>query len=139
MANFLSQIDDIVRNNTSGGWGSLFFGNNQELAPLNQNDYSRNVDLYATSGGSLFEPSGMSDSQLNDLNAQGMLAKLEQGKDQMPWELALLKMMTQQQPQQQQEQSYQTQLKRGQAIQPSLLTTLLNPQNAVKAYRPTLL
>lgn len=60
--------------------------------------------------------------------------------NQRPWELELLKALTpQQQQQQQEEKDTSMQVKKGQMVAPSSLYSLLSPQVAVKAYRPTLL
>ena len=51
---------------TSGGSNFLssLFGGSQELAPMG-NDYSRIVEMYPTSSGNIFEPAGMSPSQIS--------------------------------------------------------------------------
>jgi hypothetical protein len=125
---------------SSGGTNFLssLFGGSQELAPMG-NDYSRMVEMYPTSSGNIFEPSGMSSGQLDQLNMQGMLSKLQQSGNQRPWELDALKMLMPQQQQPQKEEEQVAQLKRGSAIPQSVLSSLLDPKVALKAYRPTLI
>lgn len=110
----------------------------QTPAPMG-NDYSRQVSLYQTPQGNLFEPTGMSGNQLDQLNMQGMLAQLSQGGNQRPWELDLLKMLMPQQQAAQKQEEPLAQLKKGVVIPQSILSSLLDPQTAVKAYRPTLI
>lgn len=128
---------------TQAGGGTNFlstlFGSSSTPAPV-VDLRSRQVEMYPTSGGNIFEPSGMSAGQLDQLNLQGMLSRLQQSGNERPWELDALKMLTQPQQQQQQKQEEPTaQLKRGAIVPKAVLSSLLDPAIAVKAYRPTLI
>jgi hypothetical protein len=110
----------------------------QNPAPMG-NDYSRQVSLYQTPQGNVFEPASMSGNQLDQLNLQGMLAQLSQGGNERPWELDLLKMLMPQQQLQQKQEEPLAQLKKGIVIPQATLSGLLDPSVALKAYRPTLI
>ena len=129
---------------TTGGTNFLssLFGSSGELAPMNPTDYSRAVEMYPTSSGNIFEPSGMSPSQISSIQNMGDQALLSD-------QLASRQRMPDFGQQSQQETAKQLAqlnqggesggMRKGQKIPVSLLASLLDPQNAVKAYRPTLL
>jgi hypothetical protein len=131
---------------TSGatGGGSNFlsslFGGSQELAPMG-NDYSRMVEMYPTSSGNIFEPAGMSPSQISSIQGMGDMSLLQErmaGKS-MP---DFGKSAQQQAAQQLAELNQGTEsngMRKGQAIPQAILSSLLDPTVALKAYRPTLI
>jgi hypothetical protein len=131
---------------TSGatGGGSNFlsslFGGSQELAPMG-NDYSRMVEMYPTSSGNIFEPAGMSPSQISSIQGMGDMSLLQErmaGKS-MP---DFGKSAQQQAAQQLAELNQGTEsngMRKGQAIPQAILSSLLDPAVALKAYRPTLI
>jgi hypothetical protein len=126
----------------SGNFLSNLFGGSSELAPLNPNDYSRAVEMYPTSSGNIFEPSGMSPNQISSIQNMGDQALL---RDQLSSRQRMpnFGQQSQQQAEQQLNQLNQGNesggMRKGKAIPMSQLAGLLNPQSAVKAYRPTLL
>lgn len=128
---------------TSGGTNFLssLFGGSPELAPMG-NDYSRMVEMYPTSSGNIFEPAGMSPSQISSIQGMGDMSLLQErmaGKGRMP---NFGNQMQQQAAQQLAELNQDNQfggMRKGQAIPQSILSSLLDPANALKAYRPTLI
>lgn len=130
----------------TGGGGSNFFTNlftgSSELAPLNPTDYSRAVEMYPTSSGNIFEPAGMSPSQISSIQQMGDMSLLQDrmaNRNRMP---DFGKQAQQQAVQQLAELNQDNQsggMKKGQAIPQALLSSLLDPTNALKAYRPTLI
>jgi hypothetical protein len=127
---------------TSGGTNFLsgLFGSNSELAPMG-NDYSRMVEMYPTSSGNIFEPAGMSPNQISSIQGMGDMSLLQDrlaGRS-MPNFGNQIQQQTAQQLGELNQGGESGGMKKGQAIPISLLSSLLNPENAVKAYRPTLL
>jgi hypothetical protein len=128
----------------SGGTNFLssIFGGSSELAPMNPTDYSRAVEMYPTSSGNIFEPSGMSSSQISSIQNMGDQALL---RDQMASRQSMPDFGKQSQQQSIQELDRLNNggefsgMRKGQQIPTSLLSSLLDPTNAVKAYRPTLI
>jgi hypothetical protein len=124
----------------SGGTNFLsnLFGSSQELAPMG-NDYSRMVEMYPTSSGNIFEPAGMSPSQISSIQGMGDMSLLQNRGQSMP----NFGQQSQQQAAQQLAQLNQGGesggIRKGQAIPQAILSSLLDPANAVKAYRPTLI
>jgi hypothetical protein len=127
---------------TGGGSNFLssLFGGSQELAPMG-NDYSRMVEMYPTSSGNIFEPAGMSPSQISSIQGMGDMSLLQErmaGKS-MP---DFGKSAQQQAAQQLAELNQGTEsngMRKGQAIPQAILSSLLDPSVALKAYRPTLI
>lgn len=127
---------------SSGGTNFLsnLFGGSSELAPMG-NDYSRMVEMYPTSSGNIFEPSGMSTNQISSIQGMGDMSLLQDrlaGRS-MPNFGNQIQQQTAQQLGELNQGGESGGMKKGQAIPMSLLSSLLNPENAVKAYRPTLL
>jgi hypothetical protein len=129
---------------TSGSSNFLtnLFTGSSELAPLNPTDYSRAVEMYPTSSGNIFEPAGMSPSQISSIQQMGDMSLLQDrmaNRSRMPD----FGQQTQQQAAQQLAQLNQDNqsggMRKGQAIPQSVLSSLLDPANALKAYRPTLI
>jgi hypothetical protein len=130
---------------SSGGTNFLssLFGSNAELAPMG-NDYSRMVEMYPTSSGNIFEPAGMSPSQISSIQGMGDMSLLQErmaGRS-MP----NFGNSTQQQAAQQLAQLNDSNqdnqnggMRKGQAIPQAILSSLLDPSVALKAYRPTLI
>lgn len=134
---------------TSGAGGSSnflanLFGGSSELAPLNPTDYSRAVEMYPTSSGNIFEPAGMSPSQISSIQGMGDISLLQ---DRMAGRsMPNFGNSTQQQAAQQLAQlndsmqdNQSSGIKKGQAIPQAILSSLLDPSVALKAYRPTLI
>ena len=133
---------------TSGatGGGSNFLTNlftgSSELAPLNPTDYSRSVEMYPTSSGNIFEPSGMSPSQISSIQQMGDMSLLQDrmaNRSRMPDFNSQMQQQTNQQLAQLNQDNQSGGMRKGQAIPQSLLSSLLDPANALKAYRPTLI
>lgn len=128
---------------TGGGTNFLssLFGGSQELAPMG-NDYSRMVEMYPTSSGNIFEPAGMSPSQISSIQGMGDMSLLQDrmaNKSRMP---DFGKSAQQQAAQQLAEFNQGGEsggMRKGQAIPQSILSSLLDPAVALKAYRPTLI
>jgi hypothetical protein len=126
----------------SGGTNFLsnIFGGSSELAPMG-NDYSRMVEMYPTSSGNIFEPAGMSPSQISSIQGMGDMSLLQErmaGKS-MP---DFGKSAQQQAAQQLAEFNQGGEsggMRKGQAIPQAILSSLLDPSVALKAYRPTLI
>jgi hypothetical protein len=57
-------------------WFDSLFSQSQPPAPMGA-DYSRMVEMYPTSSGNIFEPSGMSPSQIGSLQASGDSAMMQ--------------------------------------------------------------
>jgi hypothetical protein len=134
---------------TSGatGGGSNFlsslFGGSQELAPMG-NDYSRMVEMYPTSSGNIFEPAGMSPSQISSIQGLGDMSLLQErmAGQSMPSFGNSTQQQAAQQLAQLNESNQDNQIggiKKGQAIPQAILSSLLDPSVALKAYRPTLI
>jgi hypothetical protein len=138
---------ETVGATSSAGGSSNFlanlFGGSSELAPMG-NDYSRMVEMYPTSSGNIFEPAGMSPSQISSIQNMGDMSLLQErmaGKS-MP----NFGNSTQQQAAQQLAQLNESMqdnqsggMRKGQAIPQAILSSLLDPSVALKAYRPTLI
>lgn len=129
---------------TSGGSSNFLanlFGGSSELAPLNPTDYSRAVEMYPTSSGNIFEPAGMSPSQISSIQGMGDSALLREqmaSKTRMPDFGNLMNQQTQQQLAGLNQES-PLGIKKGGKVADSLLASLLDPTVAVKAYRPSLI
>jgi hypothetical protein len=130
---------------TTGG-GSNFLTNlftgSSELAPLNPTDYSRSVEMYPTSSGNIFEPSGMSPSQISSIQQMGDMSLLQDSMANRS--MPNFGQQSQQQAAQQLAQLNQGGdssggMRKGQVIPQAILSSLLDPNNALKAYRPTLI
>jgi hypothetical protein len=128
---------------SSGGTNFLssLFSGSSELAPLNTTDYSRSVEMYPTSSGNIFEPAGMSPSQISSIQGMGDMSLLQErmaGKS-MP----NFGGSSQQQAVQQMAELNQSEvsggMRKGQAVPQAILASLLDPSVALKAYRPTLI
>jgi hypothetical protein len=130
---------------SSGGTNFLssLFGGSQELAPMG-NDYSRMVEMYPTSSGNIFEPAGMSPSQISSIQGMGDMSLLQErmaGKS-MPSFGSSAQQQAAQQLAQLNDFNQDNQIggiKKGQAIPQAILSSLLDPSVALKAYRPTLI
>lgn len=128
---------------SSGGTNFLsgLFGGGSELAPVNTTDYSRMVEMYPTSSGNIFEPAGMSPSQISSIQSMGDMSLLKDrlsGRG-MPNFGSQMQQQTAQQLAQLNQGGESGGIKKGSVIPPSVLSSLLDPQNALKAYRPTLI
>lgn len=128
----------------SSNFLSGLFGGNSELAPLNPTDYSRAVEMYPTSSGNIFEPSGMSPSQISSIQGAGDSALMQNQlanklKPKMPDFGGQAQQQVAQQLAQLNQGGESGGIKRGQAIPQAILSSLLDPKVALKAYRPTLL
>jgi hypothetical protein len=132
---------------TSGatGGGSNFLTNlftgSSELAPLNPTDYSRAVEMYPTSSGNIFEPAGMSPSQISSIQGMGDMSLLQDAmaNRSMPNLGSSMQQQTQQQLGQLNQGGDSGGMRKGQVIPQAILSSLLDPNNALKAYRPTLI
>ena len=122
---------------------SSLFGGSQELAPMG-NDYSRMVEMYPTSSGNIFEPAGMSPSQISSIQGMGDMSLLQErmaGRS-MPDFGKSAQQQAAQQLAQLNDFNQDNQIggiKKGQAIPQAILSSLLDPSVALKAYRPTLI
>jgi hypothetical protein len=132
---------------TSGatGGGSNFlsslFGGSQELAPMG-NDYSRMVEMYPTSSGNIFEPAGMSPSQISSIQQMGDMSLLQErmaGKSMPDFGKSAQQQAAQQLTEFNQGGDSSGGMRKGQAIPQAILSSLLDPSVALKAYRPTLI
>jgi hypothetical protein len=128
---------------TSGGTNFLssLFGGSSELAPMG-NDYSRMVEMYPTSSGNIFEPSGMSPSQISSIQNMGDMSLLQErmANRSMPdFGKSSQQQAAQQLANLNQGGDLGGGIKKGQTIPQSILSSLLDPNNALKAYRPTLI
>jgi len=128
---------------TSGGTNFLssLFGGSSELAPMG-NDYSRMVEMYPTSSGNIFEPSGMSPSQISSIQNMGDMSLLQErmANRSMPdFGKSSQQQAAQQLANLNQGGDLGGGIKKGQTIPQSILSSLLDPSNALKAYRPTLI
>ena len=129
----------------ASGGGSNFlsslFGGSQELAPMG-NDYSRMVEMYPTSSGNIFEPAGMSPSQISSIQQMGDMSLLQDAmaNRSMPNLGSSMQQQTQQQlGQLNQGGDSSGGMRKGQVIPQAILSSLLDPSVALKAYRPTLI
>jgi hypothetical protein len=128
---------------TSGGTNFLssLFGGSSELAPMG-NDYSRMVEMYPTSGGNIFEPAGMSPSQISSIQGMGDMSLLQDrlANRSMPnFGGSAQQQAAQQLAQLNQGGDFGMGMRKGQAIPQAVLASLLDPSVALKAYRPTLI
>jgi hypothetical protein len=120
---------------------SSLFGGSQELAPMG-NDYSRMVEMYPTSSGNIFEPSGMSPSQISSIQQMGDMSLLQErmANRSMPdFGKSTQQQAAQQMAQLNQGGDFGMGMRKGQAIPQAILSSLLDPSVALKAYRPTLI
>jgi hypothetical protein len=129
---------------TSGGTNFLssLFGGSSELAPLNPTDYSRAVEMYPTSSGNIFEPAGMSPSQISSIQGMGDMSLLQErmaGRSMPNFGNSTQQQAAQQLAQLNQGGDMGGGMKKGQAIPQAILSSLLDPSVALKAYRPTLI
>jgi hypothetical protein len=108
------------------------------------NDYSRMVEMYPTSSGNIFEPAGMSPSQISSIQGMGDMSLLQErmaGRS-MPDFGKSAQQQAAQQLAQLNDFNQDNQIggiKKGQAIPQAILSSLLDPSVALKAYRPTLI
>jgi hypothetical protein len=128
---------------SSGGTNFLssLFGGSQELAPMG-NDYSRMVEMYPTSSGNIFEPAGMSPSQISSIQSMGDMSLFQDAmaNRSMPNFGNQMQQQTQQQlGQLNQGGDFGMGMRKGQVIPQAILSSLLDPAVALKAYRPTLI
>jgi hypothetical protein len=128
---------------TSGGTNFLssLFGGSSELAPMG-NDYSRMVEMYPTSSGNIFEPAGMSPSQISSIQGMGDMSLLQErmaGRSMPDFGKSTQQQAAQQLAQLNQGGDFGSGMRKGQAIPQSILSSLLDPAVALKAYRPTLI
>jgi hypothetical protein len=136
---------ETVGATSSTGGGSNFLTNlftgSSELAPLNPTDYSRSVEMYPTSSGNIFEPAGMSPSQISSIQGMGDMSLLQErmaGKS-MPDFGKSAQQQAAQQLAQFNQGGESGGMRKGQAIPQAILSSLLDPSVALKAYRPTLI
>jgi hypothetical protein len=128
---------------TSGGTNFLssLFGGSSELAPMG-NDYSRMVEMYPTSSGNIFEPAGMSPSQISSIQGMGDMSLLQDrlaSKSMPNFGGSAQQQAAQQMAQLNQGGDFGMGMRKGQAIPQAVLASLLDPSVALKAYRPTLI
>ena len=120
---------------------SSLYSQNPELAPMG-NDYSRMVEMYPTSGGNIFEPSGMSPSEISSIQGMGdqalLLEKLA-SRQRLPNFGGQMQQQAAQQLAQLNQIEELSGMRKGQAIPQAILSSLLDPSVALKAYRPTLI
>jgi hypothetical protein len=120
---------------------SSLFGGSQELAPMG-NDYSRMVEMYPTSSGNIFEPAGMSPSQISSIQQAGDMSLLQEkmARKSMPdFGKSAQQQAAQQLAEFNQGGDSGGGMRKGQAIPQAILSSLLDPSVALKAYRPTLI
>jgi hypothetical protein len=128
---------------TSGGTNFLsnLFGGSSELAPMG-NDYSRMVEMYPTSSGNIFEPAGMSPSQISSIQGMGDMSLLQDrmaNKSRMPDFGKSAQQQAAQQLADLNQGGESGGMRKGQAVPQAILSSLLDPSVALKAYRPTLI
>lgn len=119
---------------------NLFTGSS-ELAPMG-NDYSRMVEMYPTSSGNIFEPAGMSPSQISSIQQMGDMSLLQDrmaNRSRMPDFGQQAQQQAAQQLGQLNQGGESGGMRKGQAIPQAILSSLLDPANALKVYRPTLI
>lgn len=128
---------------SSGGTNFLssIFGSSGTPAPLNPTDYSRTVQMYPTSSGNIFEPAGMSPTDIAGIQNAGNMSLLQDklSARSMPNFGGQMQQQTAQQLAQLNQGGESGGMKKGSVIPQSILSSLLDPKNAVKAYRPTLI
>ena len=128
---------------SSGGTNFLssIFGSSGTPAPINPTDYSRMVEMYPTSSGNIFEPAGMSPSQISSIQNAGNMSLLQDklSARSMPNFGSQMQQQTAQQLAQLNQGNESGGMKKGSVIPQSILSSLLDPKSAVKAYRPTLI
>ena len=120
---------------------SSLFGGSQELAPMG-NDYSRMVEMYPTSSGNIFEPAGMSPSQISSIQGLGDMSLLQErmaGQSMPSFGNSVQQQAAQQLAQLNQGGDSGGGMRKGQVIPQAILSSLLDPSVALKAYRPTLI
>lgn len=137
---------EAVGATSSAGGGSNFLTNlftgSSELAPLNPTDYSRAVEMYPTSSGNIFEPAGMSPSQISSIQQMGDMSLLQDrmaNRSRMPDFGKQVQQQAAQQLAQLNQDNQSGGMRKGQAIPQAILSSLLDPANALKVYRPTLI
>lgn len=120
---------------------SGLFGGGSELAPVNPTDYSRVVQMYPTSSGNIFEPAGMSAADIASIQNAGNMSLLQDSLTSkgMPNFGSQMQQQTAQQLAQLNQAIDSNGIKKGSVVPASVLSTLLDPKNALKAYRPTLI
>ena len=128
---------------TGGGSNFLtnLFTGSSELAPMG-NDYSRMVEMYPTSSGNIFEPAGMSPSQISSIQGMGDMSLLQErtASRSMPdFGKSAQQQAAQQLADLNQGGDLGGGMRKGQAIPQAILSSLLDPSVALKAYRPTLI
>jgi hypothetical protein len=128
---------------TSGNTNFLssLFGGSSDLAPMG-NDYSRMVEMYPTSSGNIFEPAGMSPSQISSIQGLGDMSLLQDrlaGQSMPNFGGSTQQQVAQQLAQLNQGGDFGMGMRKGQAVPESVLSSLLDPSVALKAYRPTLI
>jgi hypothetical protein len=127
---------------TGGGSNFLsnLFGGSSELAPMG-NDYSRMVEMYPTSSGNIFEPAGMSPSQISSIQGMGDMSLLQErmASRSMPNFGGAAQQQASQQLAQLNQAVDPMQMQRGKEVEQAILSSLLDPTVALKAYRPTLI
>lgn len=129
---------EVATTASNPSWLSSLF--TQPPAPVV--DGTRQVSMYPTSSGNIFEPSGMSASEISSIQGIGDSALAQQrladkmrprmpnmGGGQQQTQADILNRLD----------DVQMQMRRGQQVQPSTLASLLDPRVAVKAYTPTLI
>jgi hypothetical protein len=120
---------------------SSLFGGSSELAPMG-NDYSRMVEMYPTSSGNIFEPAGMSPSQISSIQQMGDMSLLQErmaGRSMPDFGKSAQQQAAQQLAELTQGGDFGMGMRKGQAIPQAILSSLLDPSVALKAYRPTLI
>jgi len=137
---------ETLGSTSSASGGSNFLANlfagSSELAPLNTTDYSRAVEMYPTSSGNIFEPAGMSPSQISSIQQMGDMSLLQDrmaNRSRMPDFGKQAQQQAAQQLAQLNQDNQSGGMRKGQAIPQAVLSSLLDPTNALKAYRPTLI
>ncbi len=128
---------------TGGGSNFLssLFGGSSELAPMG-NDYSRMVEMYPTSSGNIFEQAGMSPSQISSIQQAGDMSLLQErmaGRSMPDFGKSSQQQAAQQLADLNQGGDFGMGMRKGKAIPQSVLSSLLDPSVALKAYRPTLI
>ncbi len=128
---------------SSGGTNFLsnIFGSSGTPAPLNPTDYSRQVSMYPTSSGNIFEPAGMSATDIASIQRAGDMSLLQDrlaGRS-MPNFGSQMQQQTAQQLAQLNQDIGSGGIKKGGQIPQAIVSSLLAPTSALKAYRPTLI
>jgi hypothetical protein len=97
--------------------------------------------MYPTSSGNIFEPAGMSPSQISSIQGMGDMSLLQDrmAGQSMPNFGGSAQQQAAQQLAQLNQGGESGGIRKGQAIPQAVLSSLLDPANALKAYRPTLI